>query len=1135
MYMSMTVDGQPGKCNDIAFDFLPGNSQPMLDFECDYASTPTDNTILSSFLSGVNKFSDYQYNMDQTSYSAGGGFNNNFKIFRPQQISGHSVITNGSNTTTFTYGPQTVTPWVYTHVCNYTGSNFPTKQYKTPSNPNPSCTGLKQCNAPFSKIVAISFSEAQVLTCNGSNYSVNTIADNVCLGNFHMENGICVDNVKQCDSGDTIPEGVSVAYKYWNGTSYSSCIADGYNCSSGNHPESFLDTVSCVSDSQSCTVFQGTGTQNWDPVNGWSGCSISGCGTNFHLETVDNISSCQSNTKSCLDQNSILWANGATQTWNGEGYGVCTATSCVSTAHLNNGSCDLNTISCVGEINNSLAATKTWNGTQYGACSVNECQEGFDLLNNSCLSGCTTGTHRNISSYACDNDTITCSVSNGIGSQSWTGTGYGSCQLVSCNNGYTNVGGNCINSQNCSVAHGSGTQSWETTAWGPCQVQNCDTGYHSETNSCIDNVQDCTGEINHAVSAHKSWEGSSYGLCLLGANGCQSDFHNSGDNLSCLNNIQDCTSQIAHAANAAQTWNGNEYGTCTLVSCNTGYSPNGESCSSNLSIATLSNKTTFGGGDTDSIQFSGGVSPITYSVSGALQSVVSIDNTGVFIVSYETGNDKFGYLEVVDGDGNSKTINLTIKAQFSQCTPNTTSYPGATAGTKEWTGTAYGSCDTITACNTLGYNATVHNNACCQLYKACDYQGAHTSTDNINDLVSENLTAEGVGFILNNVYKIKTSVRGLEKLDENSWTYSTCYAHKCESNYHPYPIDFSNPTATCEFNVRSCTETEVAALPSAIENGNYINEFNDIGDEFWSNCHLDLTSATSRCKTIAGKTVEYRDFGTKEFCAACDDGKKAVFISSGSPITYSYTCETKQDKCNDNGVYTGTAMSDRISSTACHDEPRGLSGKIDQYGNPVQENTAYRFKSLPENLYPNAKCFDGSRGGFLYRKGKGSGANRWVIVLQGGGACGTVDSDPTNLDPNNQFNVCQMAQGVLVDINHSNNQDLYNRFSNKDFLSNEFSFFAEDSSFNNPNFNNSILMISPLQDYNLIQGKIGILSGDKNVNPDFYTWNQVLIRYCSQDLWSGAGGSFVGNTSNQTYYFNGYNILSATFDYLKNH
>ena len=41
-------------------------------------------------------------------------------------------------------------------------------------------------------------------------------------------------------------------------------------------------------------------------------------------------------------------------------------------------------------------------------------------------------------------DTQLCSITNGTGSQTWNGSAWGSCNLVSCNSGYTQSGSTCI-------------------------------------------------------------------------------------------------------------------------------------------------------------------------------------------------------------------------------------------------------------------------------------------------------------------------------------------------------------------------------------------------------------------------------------------------------------------------------------------------------------------------------------------------------------------------------------------------------------------------------------------------------------------------------------------------------------------
>ena len=89
---------------------------------------------------------------------------------------------------------------------------------------------------------------------------------------------------------------------------------------------------------------------------------------------------------------------------------------------------------------------------------------------------------------------------------------------------------------------------------------------------------------------------------------------------------------------------------------------------------------------------------------------------------------------------------------------------------------------------------------------------------------------------------------------------------------------------------------------------------------------------------------------------------------------------------------------------------------------------------------------DGSPPAYYIRQGSGDGANKWVLHLMGGGWC-------------------------------SNTADCFMR---------------------------SFSIVGSTTDYSETEEFFGILSGDSEVNPDFYNWNAVFFIYCD-------GASFAGD------------------------
>lgn len=122
----------------------------------------------------------------------------------------------------------------------------------------------------------------------------------------------------------------------------------------------------------------------------------------------------------------------------------------------------------------------------------------------------------------------------------------------------------------------------------------------------------------------------------------------------------------------------------------------------------------------------------------------------------------------------------------------------------------------------------------------------------------------------------------------------------------------------------------------------------------------------------------------------------------------------------------------------------------------------------------NAVCNDGSPAVYYFRPGSGTGVNRWVIFLAGGGFCFSDDT-------------CQLRQILTPELMTSTDKPASIRVD-------------------------------------------GLLSDVKGQNPDFYNANHVAVVYCSSDLWSGnraASGSSGG------YAFRGWNIMRAVVADLK--
>jgi hypothetical protein len=137
------------------------------------------------------------------------------------------------------------------------------------------------------------------------------------------------------------------------------------------------------------------------------------------------------------------------------------------------------------------------------------------------------------------------------------------------------------------------------------------------------------------------------------------------------------------------------------------------------------------------------------------------------------------------------------------------------------------------------------------------------------------------------------------------------------------------------------------------------------------------------------------------------------------------------------------------------------------------------FIALPNAVSRGAVCNDGTPAGYFIRRGRAGGTNRWVVHLQGGGAC---------FDPASCLDRCK----DLTSVNRGR------RF------------------------------MSSLGWASQIPGE-GLESADATENPAFADDNHVMIPYCSSDLWSGDAD--LGAGAEPAYrYFRGRRILNAVLD-----
>lgn len=170
--------------------------------------------------------------------------------------------------------------------------------------------------------------------------------------------------------------------------------------------------------------------------------------------------------------------------------------------------------------------------------------------------------YSNITSSCQPNSTIkTCSISNGIGQQTWNWNAWLSCNVSSCNNGYTPSNGNCI----------------AKTPW-----DYCSSNQHLENDLCTPNTKTCSTQN---WNWEQTWNGNIWSNCSINQAvqnnqlTCPSNQHIESN--TCISNTKSCA--IANW-NWEQTWNGNYFGDCKAVSCNIGYEKNINSMSCSLLV-----------------------------------------------------------------------------------------------------------------------------------------------------------------------------------------------------------------------------------------------------------------------------------------------------------------------------------------------------------------------------------------------------------------------------------------------------------------------------------------------------------------------------------------------------------------------
>lgn len=288
------------------------------------------------------------------------------------------------------------------------------------------------------------------------------------------------DNKRNC----SVPNGYG--YQYWDGSSWWKCNVNecntGYNisnntCMRNNYTSCFSsqhwENGYCVANTRYCSISNGTGKQNWNGSD-WSTCYVDSCHSGYYISwsycvRYNYNDSCDRNEHLengyCVpDSRYCSISNGAgKQNWNGSYWSSCYAYSCHSGYYLSWGSCLRNN-------------------------DNDSCDRDEHLENGYCVP-----------------DTRYCSISNGAGKENWNGNYWSTCYAQSCDSGYYLSWGSCVrnndndycasnehlengncvsNTKNCTITNGVGKQTWLWNYWGQCYVQTCNSWYYIFANAC---------------------------------------------------------------------------------------------------------------------------------------------------------------------------------------------------------------------------------------------------------------------------------------------------------------------------------------------------------------------------------------------------------------------------------------------------------------------------------------------------------------------------------------------------------------------------------------------------------------------------------------------------------------------------
>ena len=157
----------------------------------------------------------------------------------------------------------------------------------------------------------------------------------------------------------------------------------------------------------------------------------------------------------------------------------------------------------------------------------------------------------------------------------------------------------------------------------------------------------------------------------------------------------------------------------------------------------------------------------------------------------------------------------------------------------------------------------------------------------------------------------------------------------------------------------------------------------------------------------------------------------------------------------------------------------------------LSQSSLWTLQLLDLTTYPAAQCLDGSPGGYYIQPGIGENASKWVIHIQGGGFCTSIEDCIIRASGFSPYNQTSLGGSGT---------------------------WARNASC--PETTQAPVCVAD-------GGANGWLSSNNTINPEFSTWSKVYLGYCDGASFSGYMVEPLIINSTTSLYFRGKRILEA--------